>query len=71
MVEMLTMEQTAPTSGLLLGVRGVAGSQGKTGLSTAAAFGWWWDDGSPWDDWGGWDADGWDGDGWDGWDGDF
>jgi hypothetical protein len=64
---MLTIEQTAPESSeLLLGVKEISGSR----ASTASAL-WWWDDGSPWDDWGGWDADGWDGDGWDGWDGDF
>lgn len=63
---MLTIDQTAPTSGLLLGVKGISGAK----LSATGTLDWW-DDGGPWDDWGGWDADGWDGDGWDGWDGDF
>lgn len=66
---MLTMDQTTQTSGLLLGVKGITGSQGEANLSAANTLGW--DDRGPWDDWGGWDADGWDGDGWDGWDGDF
>ena len=55
------MAQLNATSGLLLGVKAVAGGTGRS-----AAYGW--DDGDGWD--GIWDSDGWDGDGWDGEDGD-
>jgi hypothetical protein len=66
------MAQLNSKSGLLLGVKPVAGPPTKFGAQSTS-WGWWgwwgWDDGDGWDGFG--DADGWDGDGWDGWDGDY
>lgn len=61
------MAQLNAKSGLLLGVKHVAGPPSKFGAQSVSFWGW--DDGDGWDGFG--DADGWDGDGWDGWDGDY